>query len=252
MLSLAEKLSEQLANLQIVDDEPEACERCHGFGTEIIPSSGARLCECRRASLYDRRLAKANIPALYTDCTLRGFKIDNQFALIKVRQKMIDFVNVYPAVERGLMLMGSCGVGKTHLAVAALKALIQKGATGVFYVVGDLLKTIQNSYNPATESAEMDILAPVVEADILVLDELGAARPTAWVGETLLHIINTRYNEKRITIFTTNYLDERKREREETLQDRIGARLRSRLFEMCQTVLIEAEDYRRKTNGGAK
>jgi DNA replication protein DnaC len=78
-----------------------------------------------------------------------------------------------------------------------------------------------------------------------VLDEIGASKPTDWVRDTMAHVINTRYNDKKLTIFTTNYLDERKSEKEETLEDRIGVRLRSRLFEMCKTIKIEGHDYRK-------
>jgi DNA replication protein DnaC len=78
-----------------------------------------------------------------------------------------------------------------------------------------------------------------------VLDELGAAKPTDWVLDTMMHVINTRYNDKKLTVFTTNYPDERVSDREETLEDRIGVRLRSRLYEMCRTVVIEGKDFRR-------
>jgi DNA replication protein DnaC len=248
MSNLAEKLIVPAADLANVDDQPEACERCHGTGMEIVPGRGARQCECRQQQQYERFLAKANLPERYRHCTLRDYKVGNKFALSRIRQKMIEFVNHYPMVERGFLLTGTVGVGKTHLAVATLKGVMQKGATGLFYEIGALLKEIQSSYNPVSASCEYTILQPVLDAEVLVLDELGAARPTLWVQEALLHIINTRYNQKRITFFTTNYPDERTREGEETLQDRIGARLRSRLFEMCETVVIEGEDYRRKTN----
>jgi DNA replication protein DnaC len=61
----------------------------------------------------------------------------------------------------------------------------------------------------------------------------------------MAHVINTRYNEKKFTVFTTNYLDDRPNDREETLEDRIGVRVRSRLYEMCRTVLMDGRDYRR-------
>ncbi|MBC7911963.1 MAG: hypothetical protein H7Y30_15755 [Pyrinomonadaceae bacterium] len=79
-----------------------------------------------------------------------------------------------------------------------------------------------------------------------MLDELGASKPTDWVRDTMMQIINTRYNDRRLTIFTTNYLDSRRAEKEETLEDRTGVRLRSRIFEMCKTVHLEGEDYRKK------
>ena len=107
-----------------------------------------------------------------------------------------------------------------------------------------LLKEIQNSYNPISQTSELKVLTPVIEAEVLVLDELGATKPTDWVRDTMMQIINTRYNDHKLTIFTTNYLDRRRTERDETLEDRIGVRLRSRLYEMCKTVIIEGEDFR--------
>jgi DNA replication protein DnaC len=84
----------------------------------------------------------------------------------------------------------------------------------------------QNSYNPISQTSELKVLAPIFEVDVLVLDELGASKPTEWVRDTMMQIIGTRYNEKRMTIFTTNYLDDRRSPNEETLEDRIGGRLR--------------------------
>jgi len=116
----------------------------------------------------------------------------------------------------------------------------------LFYEFGALLKEIQNSYNPVSRASEQQVLAPVYETEALVLDELGASKPTDWVRDTMMQIIGTRYNERRLTIFTTNYTDARRQPSEETLEDRVGVRLRSRLYEMCRTVIIEGEDYRRR------
>jgi DNA replication protein DnaC len=164
--------------------------------------------------------------------------------------------------------MGPVGVGKTHLAIAVLKELItKKGVSSLFYESGSLLKAIQDSYNPVSQTSEMRVLAPVFQAEVLVLDELGATVPTNWVRDTLYQIINTRYNNKKLTIFTTNYFDEvsveRPDDREGTgratfsqkqsdvrdkraLEERIGVPLRSRLYEMCKKVMIEGEDYRKR------
>jgi DNA replication protein DnaC len=132
-----------------------------------------------------------------------------------------------------------------------LTQLIEKGLSGLFYDFRDLLKEIQSSYNPATQASELSILAPVLNADVLVLDELGAAKPTAWVQETVTYIVNERYNAKKVTIFTSNYLDlpPSSSSYDESLTDRVGVRLRSRLHEMCRLVLMEGDDYRlRKRN----
>jgi DNA replication protein DnaC len=158
-------------------------------------------------------------------------------------------VREYPSIERGLLFAGPVGVGKTHLAVAILRGLTWKGARSLFCEYGSLLKEMQESYNPVSRTSEMSVLAPIYEAEVLVLDELGASKPTEWVLDTMTQIIGRRYNDKRLTIFTTNYMDERQNPSGETLQDRIGARLRSRLYEMCRTILIEGEDYRRRLGG---
>jgi len=192
-------------------------------------------------------------------------------------------VEAYPLADRGLLLMGGVGVGKTHLAIAILRELIeQKGATGLFFESGSLLKTIQDSYNPISQTSEMRVLAPVYQTDVLVLDELGATVPSDWVRDTLYQIVNSRYNNNRLTIFTTNYFDELhideslkrlKNQREEldnsayssgrvealreldkritrllsrqVLEDRIGTSLRSRLHQMCKKIPIFGEDFRK-------
>jgi DNA replication protein DnaC len=138
--------------------------------------------------------------------------------------------------------------------------LIKKGIPGIFYDFRDLLKEIQDSFNPNTHTSELKILEPIFEAEVLVLDELGSSKPTEWVQETITHIINKRYNDNKITLFTSNYLDitaaqklaygERKIDvpigtaYDESLTERVGVRLRSRLHEMCKLVLMEGDDYR--------
>ncbi|MGQ0540939.1 MAG: ATP-binding protein, partial [Blastocatellia bacterium] len=162
----------------------------------------------------------------------------------------MQFTNDYPAVDQGLLILGPVGVGKTHLAVSILKGLAERGGFScLFYEFGALLKQIQDSYNSFTQASELSVLAPVLNADVLVLDELGASKPTDWVKDTMAHIINTRYNDRKHTIFTTNYPDER-RGNEETLEDRIGIRLRSRLYEMCKTIEIKGEDFRKIVHSG--
>ena len=162
---------------------------------------------------------------------------------------------------RGLLFTGSIGCGKTHLAVGLLRELVeQRGATGIFCDYRDLLKQIQNSYNPQVAITEFQILQPVFEAQVLLLDELGAVKPTDWVWDTVAHILNTRYNDKRTTLITTNYPNQApaltsqdryspanaaaRAMREETLGDRIGERMRSRLQEMCIPVNVQGQDFR--------
>jgi DNA replication protein DnaC len=142
--------------------------------------------------------------------------------------------------------MGTCGVGKTHLSVAVLRGLIEKGVSCLFYECGALLKEIQDTYNPASQASESKLLSPVCEAEVLVLDELGAVKPTDWTRDTMAQVIGRRYNDRRLTVVTTNYPDERLSPHGETFEERVGVRLRSRLYEMCRTVVVDGKDYRRR------
>ncbi|HKQ51150.1 MAG TPA: ATP-binding protein [Pyrinomonadaceae bacterium] len=231
----------------LATDEPVVCVHCFGTGMEVVPGKGAKRCRCRTRQNQTKLLEAARIPRRYSECSLQNYyPAKGNGTQLRAFNYAFRLVREYPAVDRGLLFMGTVGVGKTHLSVAILKGLVEKGVGCLFYEFGSLLKEIQNSYNPVSQTSELKVLAPVFEAEVLVLDELGASKPTDWVRDTMMQIINTRYNDRKLTIFTTNYLDGRRTERDETLEDRIGVRLRSRLFEMCKTVQIEGEDYRKK------
>ena len=204
-------------------------------------------------------MKKARIPARYEHCTLSNFDSDFPGAHRSLAGALFQanrFIEEYPVESTGLMLLGPIGVGKTHLAVGILRELVaQKSASCLFYDYRELLKEIQNSYNPSVQTTELEILKPVFETEVVVLDELGAVKPTEWVWDTVSHILNTRYNDKRTTIITSNFADlppagQEMRSpaarviRDETLGDRIGERMRSRLREMCRKVEMEGSDFR--------
>ena len=226
---------------------PEVCNFCFGSGMEVVPGKGAKRCRCRTQDVHTKLVESARIPRRYERCSFSNYQpANNNASQLRAYQYAWRLAQEYPAVDRGLLFMGPVGVGKTHLSVAILRELIEKkGINCLFYEFGSLLKEVQNSYNPISQSSELNVLDPVFNAEVLVLDELGASKPTDWVRDTIMQIINTRYNDKRLTIFTTNYLDEHHSEHDEILNERIGIRVRSRLYEMCRTVSVEGEDYRR-------
>ena len=231
-------------------ERPSVCEICFGSGMEIVPGQGARACACRSRGVSGNPFERVRVPRRYLDCHFNSYKPDHPTQTAAQRFAM-QFTNEYPVVTKGILFMGPVGVGKTHLAVSILKGLTERGFSPLFYEFGALLKEIQDSYNTNTQSSELGVLLPVLNAEVLVLDELGASKPTDWVRDTMAHIINSRYNDDLPTIFTTNYLDSRLGS-EETLEERIGFRLRSRLFEMCRTVNIEGNDYRRRLHSSRR
>lgn len=243
----------------------EICPKCDGMGMLVVRrpdgKSAAEPCDCRNEARVSALLKRARIPRRYQHCSFESYHTDFSGAdasLVYGHVIAQRFVDGYPATteEQGLLVTGSIGVGKTHLAVSILRSLIvEKGAHGLFCDYRELLKEIQHSYNPQVATTELEILRPVFDAEVLVLDELGASKPTEWVWDTVAHILNTRYNDKRTTIITTNYADApagsgataaQRAAREETLGDRIGERMRSRLAEMCVTVQMQGADFRQK------
>jgi DNA replication protein DnaC len=254
----------------VIKAPPNVCPLCDGSGWKTVPSDPASRsaperrvtrCDCQLRARSESLLAAARIPRRYEHCELGNFDFDGAYrALGPARMAACRFVEEYPLDKTGLLLIGTIGVGKTHLAVGIIKELIGgKGISCLFYDYRELLKQIQNSYNETVKTTELDVLRPVFETEVLVLDELGAVRPTEWVWDTVSLILNTRYNDNRTTIITTNYRNLAERERmgnissrsteaaryaaeQETLGDRIGDRMRSRLIEMCRIVTLEGKD----------
>ena len=240
-----------------------SCPECNDSGWIIAEEDGVetvRRCRCFQTKRKKQLLASARIPFRYRHCTFDIFETapkgktppkphpgTNQVNLGMAKDQAENFVRKYPIIgTEGLLFMGNCGVGKTHLAVAIILELIQKkGIPCVFYDFRDLLSEIRSTYSTNSSLSESTVLSPVLQKEVLVLDELGAQKVTEWMRDTLTYIINQRYNEKRTTIITSNWMDKAEDE-EDTLAGRIGYRLRSRLYEMCEVWEIVGEDYRRR------
>jgi DNA replication protein DnaC len=238
--------------------EQKVCGRCQGTGWLLEGIGGsqvAKRCSCYIDRWKQSLLDQANIPRRYQACRLDNFEVhnDSHRDALKISRQ---FINNYPAQDVGLVFIGPCGVGKTHLAAAIIQELMRtKDASCIFYDFRDLIREIQSTFTPESTLSESDVIAPVFQSEVLVLDELGAKRTSAWVEETVFYIINHRYNHKKMTLFTTNYPDTEDEEDKrdsfykkgggESLIDRIGVRLRSRIYEMCKVVEMWGDDYRK-------
>jgi DNA replication protein DnaC len=249
----------------------DVCPLCAGSGWRSVPGAqdhGVTRCQCQLRARSGSLIAAARIPKRYEHCELAEFTTDfpgadRSIALARISASR--FVEEFdPREGKGLLLVGGIGTGKTHLAVGILKDLIaSRGCACLFCDYRELLKQIQNSYNASVQATELELLRPVFEAEVLALDELGAVKPSEWVWDTVSLILNTRYNDNRTTIITTNFPDEPAAgagaapelsprgsafaaTRRETLGDRIGERMRSRLHEMCRLVKMEGPDFRQK------
>jgi DNA replication protein DnaC len=201
-------------------------------------------CDCWRDEFSARLMKEARIPPRFARAELETFEPDTDSQRLALRRAHA-FVEAFPVIDMGLLFHGPVGVGKTHLAVAILKAVIRKcGAKGYFFETPDLLRQVRNTYNNSVDETEMGVLAPVLNAELLVLDDLGTEKTSEWVQETLGLVVNTRYNARRPTILTSNLIDPLDNTNPNSFAFQIGVRTRSRLREMCEWIEMQGADIR--------
>jgi DNA replication protein DnaC len=260
--------------------KPTVCPICDDTGWKQAAEGRVTRCDCRLRVRGETLEESARIPRRYRGCEISNFQTDlsdtngePDRSLSHARLMAHKFVEDYPIDRTGLLFVGPNGTGKTHLAVAVIKELMRtKNVPCLFCDYRELLKQIRNSYNPSVQATELDVLRPIFETEVLVIDDLGAFSTTQWERDTVSYILNKRYNDERTTIITTYLLDRpspiaeqsenppsspgfgrnknleeaRAALRDRTLGERIGDQMRARLHEMCRKVEIQARDYRER------
>lgn len=266
-----------------------ACPQCRGLGFRYLDENhGVVRCECRDQALPARLSKAAEIPSKYAECRLDNYLTSDEDPYLKQAHELankyvIDYVN-HP-VRKGLLFQGSPGLGKTHLAVGIIRALMDAARLSCFFC--DFSAELQKIRDSMSSERTLVLPRLVYDADVLILDDFGSQRWSAWVQDQMSNVISNRYNNGRATIITTNLTDKpsvdrnamriaamkklgvmnnegeidnfamarleqcgirftASRDEPETLEDQIGDRLRSRLYEMCDLVPMFGRDYRRR------
>jgi DNA replication protein DnaC len=243
------------------------CPRCGGTGYTIVERNGmsaAARCSCFVEKLAEGRIPKSGIPDKFANASFENFKMPDPArnpvasrALVPVFMEIKRYAREYsPAMRKpGLLIVGSHGIGKTHLAIAAFKEILRKGFDGVYFDFQSLLDRIQAGWNPSAGASEKEAYQTALDTPVLLLDDLGARRAIDWVEDTVTAIITHRCNFNKTLIATTNLPMEARlgsnttpggaSRYEKSLTEVIGRRSASRLHEMCRVVeMPDLPDYR--------
>ncbi len=234
--------------------EKPVCPECNNSGwiifTDKLGYSVARPCNCEAG--IRSVLKRIGVPEKYLNCTFENFKISipKAVGLKKAKTLLYDYIELElfkSGEKQSFLIKGTVGSGKTHLCSAVARRLVQKGFYDIYFVdFKELLDEIKSTFSYSSETSEAEILYPILNTGLLIIDDLGSERNTEWTEDVFARILNYRYNRNLPVIITTNYFDRQVTGAltDETLEERIGTRMRSRLYEMCRDIEIIAPDYR--------
>ncbi len=164
--------------------------------------------------------------------------------LEEISSKLKKYAEKFEKKNQGIYLLGPVGCGKTHSVYAIAINLIIRGFDVKIYKLPRLLNSIRSSFSKKETKNNFEHNITTIEeisnVDVLIIDDIGVERPTEWVLEQLYNIIDTRYENMKTTIFTSNYdLND--------LADKTSDRIVSRILEMTDVFSLDGKDKRHKS-----
>lgn len=223
--------------------EPEPCPRCRGAGFYVmdVPYGNPNFarpikCECRLRQDQDR--AVEELRRLSDLDPFLDKRFENYDASRRGCTEAAELARRFADDPYGwLILVGTTGCGKTHLAAAIANTVIGRRMQVLFAVVPELLDELRNTFAPGSEMRYSEVLDGIQATPLLILDDLGTEYPSAWAGEKLYQIFNSRYNNRLPTVVTMNP------KAWHDLDDRVKSRMSD--AELARVMLMrDAADYR--------
>lgn len=216
-------------------------------------SKVAKECDCARLHKRVTLFNQARIPGRFADRWIDDIQPTHD-AQNQAKYALLQYCDAYEKGQRGFLLWGNPGVGKTHMMCGLISYLtLERGISCRFIDFMQLISDLKAGY--AQGKWDSDVVQPLLKVDVLVVDELGKGKDSEWELGILDQLISSRYNANK-TMHATSNLRPSVASQEQvsytdagpivniSLQNRLGERIYSRLFEMCRILQVQGDDHR--------